>query len=77
MASDTRRKFLEVQQATGSPIATEALRRIAELYAIEAGIRGQTATVRQAVRGARSRPLIAAMKLWLEAQLTSHSSPRP
>jgi hypothetical protein len=40
-----RRKFYEVQQATGSPIATEALRRIAELYAIEAGIRGQTATV--------------------------------
>jgi hypothetical protein len=39
-----------VRQATGSPIATEALRRIAELYAIEAAIRGQTATVRQAVR---------------------------
>jgi transposase len=70
-----RRKFYEVQQATGSPIATEALRRIAELYAIEAGIRGQTATVRQAVRDARSRPLIAAMKLWLEAQLT-HIPPR-
>jgi Transposase IS66 family len=39
-----RRKFYEVQQATGLPIATEALRRIAELYAIEAAIRGQTAT---------------------------------
>jgi hypothetical protein len=39
-----------VRQATGSPIATKALRRIAEFYAIEAAIRGQTATVRQAVR---------------------------
>jgi hypothetical protein len=35
-----RRKFYEVHQATGSPVAAEALRRIAELYAIEATIRG-------------------------------------
>ena len=39
----TRRKFYEVHQATGSPIAAEAVRRIAELYAIERAIRGQTA----------------------------------
>jgi transposase len=64
-----------VQQATGSPIATEALRRIAELYAVEAAIRGQTATVRQAMRDTESRPLIAAMKVWLETQLT-HIPPR-
>jgi transposase len=38
-----RRKFHEIEQATGSPIAAEALRRIAGLYAIEATIRGQTA----------------------------------
>jgi len=36
----TRRKFYEVHQATGSPIAQEALRRIAALYAIEAEVRG-------------------------------------
>jgi transposase len=30
-----RRKFYELHEATGSPIAAEALRRIAELYAIE------------------------------------------
>ena len=35
----TRRKFYEVHQATGSPIAAEALRRIAELYAVEDRIR--------------------------------------
>ena len=43
-----RRKFYEVHEATGSPVAAEALRRIAELYAIEATIRGQTADARRA-----------------------------
>ena len=41
-----RRKFYEVQQATASPVAAEALQRIAELYAIETTIRGQTAAAR-------------------------------
>lgn len=31
-----RRKYYEVHAATGSPVAAEALRRVAELYAIEA-----------------------------------------
>jgi transposase len=70
-----RRKFYEVQQATGSPIAAQALRRIAELYAIETTIRGQTAVIRQSVRQARSLPLVEAMKRWLEAQL-AHIPPR-
>src|SRR5919112_1960866 len=35
-----RRRFYELHQATGSPLATEALRRIGELYAIEAEVRG-------------------------------------
>jgi Transposase IS66 family/IS66 C-terminal element len=70
-----RRKFYEVHQATASPIAAEALRRIAELYAIETTIRGQTAVIRQSVRQARSLPLVGAMKLWLEAQL-AHIPPR-
>jgi len=36
----TRRKFYEVAEATGSPVAAEALRGIGELYAIEARVRG-------------------------------------
>jgi hypothetical protein len=56
-------------------IVAEALRRIAELYAIEATIRGHTAVIRQSVRQARSLPLVGAMKLWLEAQL-AHIPPR-
>jgi hypothetical protein len=43
----TRRKFYEVHQATGSPTAAEALRRIAGLYAIETGIRGRSAAERR------------------------------
>ena len=39
----TRRRFYDVHQATGSPIAAEALRRIAALYAIEQSIRGKPA----------------------------------
>jgi transposase len=64
-----RRKFFEVHEATGSPIAAEALRRIAELYAIETLIRGRTAEQRQQARGVRTRPLIDALKPWLENEL--------
>lgn len=65
----TRRKFYEISQATGSPIAAEALRRIAELYAVEAQVRGQSAALRKAARLESSRPLVAALKVWLEQQL--------
>ena len=65
----TRRKFYEVQEATGSPIAAEALRRISELYAIEAKIRGQSPGHRLATRRAHSKPVVDSMKTWLEAQL--------
>ena len=64
-----RRKFYEIHEATGSPIAAEALRRIAELYAVEATIRGQVPQQRQDVRQTRSSPLVRAMKTWLEAEL--------
>ena len=70
-----RRKFYEVHQATNSPIAAEALRRIAELYAIETTIRGQTSIGRNSARQAKSRSLVNAMKVWLDTQLT-HIPPR-
>lgn len=65
----TRRKFYEVAQATGSPIAEEALRRIHDIYVIEADVRGQSPPHRLAVRKSRSRPLVHALKIWLEMQL--------
>src|SRR6059058_4113144 len=57
-----RRKFYDLHEATGSPIAAEALRRIAELYAIERSIRGRTADARRHVRNISARPLIEMMK---------------
>jgi transposase len=65
----TRRKFYDIHVATQSPLAEEALRRIAALYAIEADIRGQTADERQHARQLRSSPLVAAMHGWLTEQL--------
>src|SRR6478609_9194694 len=47
-----RRRFYEIHQATGSPLAEEALRRIGELYKVEAEVRGRPAEERRAVRGA-------------------------
>jgi transposase len=65
----TRRKFYEVHQATGSPIAAEALRRIGELYAIEPTLRGRSADERRRIRVAEAAPLVGALKAWLEAEL--------
>jgi transposase len=64
-----RRKFYDLHEATGSPIAAEALRRIAELYAIERSIRGRSAEERRHVRNTSARPLIEMMKPWLEMEL--------
>ncbi len=63
------RRFYDFLQATGSPIAAEALRRIAELYAVEKRIRGQPAEARRRTRQADARPLIEAMKPLFETEL--------
>ncbi len=68
-----RRRFYEIAQAGAAPIATAVLARIAEIYAIEAGIRGQSAEARHAVRQEKTRPLIDGLKTWLEAQLAAVS----
>src|SRR5436305_5936024 len=64
-----RRRFYDIHQATGSPLAEEALRRTGELYKIETEIRGRPAEERRAVRQERSKPLVDAMHTWLTAQL--------
>jgi transposase len=67
--SHTRRKFYEVAQATNAPIAVEALRRIGELYAAEADAHGQSPAQRLAVRRSRSKPIVEALRAWLDTQL--------
>ncbi len=69
-----RRKFYDLHQATKSPIALEAMQRIAARYAIEAEIRGQAVEIRQAQRQARAGPLIEALKQWLDQQLKTLST---
>jgi transposase len=64
-----RRKFFDVHAANASPIAKEALDRIAALYAIEAHIRGWPPDERQRYREHHATPLITALKAWLEAAL--------
>jgi transposase len=64
-----RRKFFDVHQATGSPVAQEVLRRIAALYEIESEIRGRFAAGRQSARSQRSRPIVDDLQPWLERQL--------
>jgi len=77
----TRRKFFELHKdlpppkkgaasaTIEEPIATEALRRIAALYAIEEEIRGLTEAERRAARQSRSKPLVDALGVWLAARL--------
>lgn len=72
-----RRKLYEVFEATNSPIAEEALRRIQELYAIEAEITGQPAALRQAERQTRSKPLLDAFHAWAVAQRRRLSGKTP
>jgi transposase len=69
-----RRKLFDVFEATRSPIAEEALRRIAELYAIEAEISGQSAELRLTVRQERAVPILAELRTWFEAQRRRLSS---
>jgi transposase len=64
-----RREFFDLAKNKTAPIAEEALRRIAALYAIEDTVRGRPPEVRRATRQARSRPLVADLFAWLEQQL--------
>jgi len=64
-----RRKFHDLHAARPAPLTTEALRRIAELYVIEAEIRGKPPDERKAVRQQRSRPLLDDLGRWLRTAL--------
>jgi transposase len=63
-----RRKLKEIFDRDGSRIAAEGLRRIAELYAVEAKIRGIHPGQRLSARQARTAPLVAAFGDWLQEQ---------
>ena len=68
-----RRKFFDVQEANGSPIAKEALDKIAALYAIESHVRGKPPDERQRYREGNAAPLVADLKAWLDTTLSKLS----
>ena len=67
--SHARRQFYHVHHETASPIALEALQRIAALFAIEGAIRGQSPDRRAAARAEHAGPLLEQLKAFLEAAL--------
>jgi transposase len=65
-----RRKFHDLYEAHASPIAKEALERIAALYGIEKEVRGRPPDERKQVRQQRARPLLDDLKSWFRECLS-------
>jgi transposase len=72
-----RRKFADVHKAQGSAIADEAIRRIAELYAVEKQARGLPPDKRVEIREAGAKTIFESLESWLAAQLPSISGKSP
>jgi len=68
-----RRNIYEVYESTASPLAKEALERIADLFAIEARINGRSPVERLAVRQREAAPLLTELKSFLDKALTEIS----
>lgn len=62
-----RRKFFDVHAASGSPVAEEALRRIAQLYAIEQQASALAPSQRLVLREQHAVPALASLHAWLLA----------
>lgn len=62
-----RRKFVDVHRAQGSAIAEEAIKRIAQLYAVEKEARGSPPVRRVEIRQAQARPIFDDLEKWLHA----------
>ena len=60
-----RPKFYDLHAARPSPLTTEALRRIGELYVIEDGIRCKPPDERRSARQQHARPLLDDLERWL------------
>ena len=68
-----RRKIHDVHVRSPTAVTTEALKRIGELYAIEAEIRGSPAVERLALRKERSIPLMQSLYDWIQQQMATLS----
>jgi transposase len=63
-----RRKLFDEFERTKSPIAEEALRRIGELYEIEAQITGHGAETRHKIRQKHAMPILDGLRSWFHEQ---------
>ena len=68
-----RRHFFELHATSQAPLATEAVRRIGLLYAIEQDIRGQPPDERAKHRQARAGPILEGLRAWLDETLAGIS----
>jgi transposase len=73
----TRRKFVDVQQSQASVIAEEAIKRIADLYAVEKQARGKPPDERVRIRQQKAKPILDDLETWLAAQLAGISRKTP
>jgi transposase len=72
--SHARRYFYDEHHSTASPIPLEALQRIGALFGIEADIRGQSPERRRAAREQNAKPMLDALKVFLETALARISA---
>jgi transposase len=68
-----RRKITDLHAHRPTATTTEVLRRIGELYVIEAEVRGESPVVRRRVRQERARPLLDSLGRWLRERLLTLS----
>ena len=69
-----RRKIHDLHVRKATATTTDLLRRIGELYAIEAQIRGKPADERQRIRQLQARPLLDELEITLRNRLLSLST---
>jgi len=67
-AAHARRKYEELARDGTSPVADEAIRRFARIYAVEAEFKAMSDEQRQALRQELARPLWDKLKEWLELE---------
>jgi transposase len=70
----TRRKFHDLHVVHATATTTEALRRIAELYAIEDQARGHPPDIRRQIRQQEALPRLIEFEAWLRERLPTLSA---
>ena len=63
-----RRKFFDLYQAAGSPVAAKALEYMGQIYDIERSVVDASREVRYEIRSRRSRPIMEALRAWMVLQ---------